>query len=59
MVVILLPLLCNHDNLILKLYQEENSYLHEEWLLIDRFKVGNLPEMRNKKLLVLFICKSV
>ena len=48
MVLILLLLLCNPDNLILKL----NSYLHEGWLFIDSFKVGSVPGMINKEMLV-------
>ena len=51
MVLILLLLLCNPDNLILKL----NSYLHEGWLFIDSFKVGSVPRMINKEMLVQFI----
>ena len=39
MVVILLSLLCNHDNLTLKLHQQKSSYPDEEWLFIDIFKV--------------------
>ena len=42
----LLSLLCNHDNLVLKLLQKKRSYLHEEWLFIGRFKVGSVPRMR-------------
>ena len=42
MVLILLLLLCNHDNLILKLHQK-NSYLDEGWLFIGSFKLGSVP----------------
>ena len=51
MVLILLPLLCKHDNLILKLNQKKNSYLHEGWLLIGRYKVGSVLGMINKEVL--------
>ena len=44
MVLILLPLLCNHDKLI----SEKKG---EGWLVIGRFKVGSVPEMINKKVL--------
>ena len=50
MVLILLLLLCNHDNLILKLHQE-NCYFDEGWLFIGSFKVGSVPEMINKEVL--------
>ena len=43
MVVILLPFLCNYDNLTLKLHQEKRSYPDERWLFIGRFKVGSVP----------------
>ena len=43
MVVILLLLLCNSDNLTLKLHQEKPSYLDEGWLFTGRFKVGSVP----------------
>ena len=58
MVVILLSLLCNHDNLILKLFQKENSYFDEGWFFIGRFKVGSVPGMRNKENLSLFMYES-
>ena len=45
MVVILLSFLCNYDNLTLILHQKKRSYPDERWLLIGRFKVGNVPEM--------------
>ena len=48
MVLILLLLLCNHDNLILKLHQK-NCYFDEGWLFIGSFKVGSVPEMINKE----------
>ena len=50
MVLILLLLLCNHDNLILKLHQK-NCYFDEGWLFIGSFKVGSVPEMINKEVL--------
>ena len=43
MVVILLPFLCNYDNLRLKLHHQKRSYPDEKWLFIGRFKVGNVP----------------
>ena len=43
MAVILLSLLCNYDNLTLKLHQEKWSYPDEEWIFIGRFKVGSVP----------------
>ena len=48
MVLILLLLLCNHANLILKLYQK-NCYFDEGTLFIGSFKVGSVPEMINKE----------
>ena len=45
MVIILLPFLCNYDNLTLKLHQEKRSYPDERWLFIGRFKVGSVPGM--------------
>ena len=48
MVLILLSLLWNHYNLILKL---QNSYLDEMWLCRDKFKVGSVLRMMNKKVL--------
>ena len=39
MVLILLPLLFNHNNLILNLHWKKNSYLDEEWLFTGRIKV--------------------
>ena len=50
----LLPLLCNHGNLTLKLHQKK-SYLNEGWLFIGRFKAGSLPRMINKEMPVQFI----
>ena len=44
-VVILLSLLCNYDNLILKLHQKKRSYLDKEWLFIGKFKVESVPGM--------------
>ena len=44
MVVILLSF-CNYNNLTLKLHQEKCSYPDEEWLFINRFKVGSAPGM--------------
>ena len=58
MVVILLSLLCNHDNLILTLFQKENSYFDEGWFFIGRFKVGSVPGTRNKEDLSLFMYES-
>ena len=57
MVLILLPLLCNHNNLILK--SETNSYLDEGWLFISRFKVGSVPGMINKEMLAQYLYKPV
>ena len=57
MVLILLPLLCNHGNLTLKLYQKK-SYFNEGWLFIGRLKVGSLPRMINKEVLAQFIGNS-
>ena len=60
----LLPLLCNHGNLILKLYiyiyiyiSEKNSDLNEGCLFIGRLKVGSLPRMINIEVLAQFIYK--
>ena len=41
--VILLSFLCNYDNLVLKLHQENRSYPNERVLFIGRFKVGIVP----------------
>ena len=54
MVLNLLPLLCNHGDLTLKLHRK-NSYLNEGWLFIGRFKVGFSPRMINKEVLAQFI----
>ena len=43
MVVILLPSLCNYDNLTLKLHQGKRCYPDEGWLFIGKFKVGSVP----------------
>ena len=56
MVLIFLFLLCNHDNLILKLHQK-NSCLDEEWIFIGSFKVGSVPEIINKEVLSQFLYK--
>ena len=45
MVVILLPFLCNYDNLTIKLHQEKHSYPDEAWIFIGRFKAGSVPGM--------------
>ena len=45
MIVILLSLLCNYDNLTIKLHQQKRSYPDEGWLFIVRFKVEREPEM--------------
>ena len=50
----ILPLLCNRDNLILKLH-EKNSYLDEGWLLIGRLQVGSVPGIIYKEVLPQFI----
>ena len=55
MVLILLPLLCNHDNLILKLHQKKIATLIEMWLFIGSFKVGSVPGMINKEVLAEFV----
>ena len=57
MVLTVLLLLCNHDNLILKLYQKKNSYLDEGWFVIGSFKVGSVLGMINKEVFVQFIHK--
>ena len=57
MVLILLPLHCNHDNLILKLHQKKNSFFDEGWLFIGSFKVGHVPGMINKEVLAQFTYK--
>ena len=46
MILILLPLFCNHNNLIGK-----NSYLVEWWFFTGRIKVGSVPEIINEKVL--------
>ena len=51
MVLIVLLLLCNHDNLILKIHHQINGYLNEGLLFIGGFKVGNVPEVINKEVL--------
>ena len=56
MVLILLLLLCIHDNLKLKLHQK-NSCLDEGWLFIGSFKVGSVPGMINKEVLAQYIHK--
>ena len=45
MEVILLSLLFNYDNLILKLHQKKCSYLDEGWFFIGRLKVECVPGM--------------
>ena len=55
--LILLLLLCYHDNLILKLHQKKKNFLDEGWLFIGSCKVGNVPGMINKEVLALFIHK--
>ena len=45
MEVILLSLLFNCDNLILKLDLKKRSYLDEGWLFIGRFKLESVPGM--------------
>ena len=52
----LFPLLCNYGNLTLKLHQKI-SCLNEGWLFIVRLKVGSLPIMMNKEVLIQFIYK--
>ena len=56
MVLILLLLLCNYDDLILKLNQKK-SYIDEGWLFIGSFKVGSVPGMINRDVFVQFIYK--
>ena len=34
-------------------------HLNEGWLFIGKFKVGNLPRMMNKEVLVQFMHKSI
>ena len=55
MVVILL--LCKSNSLILKLRQNESSYLDEGGLSTGRFKVESVPGMRNREALVPSIYK--
>ena len=57
--LLLLSLFCNHDNLILKLHKKKSSYLVEGMFFIGRFKVGDVPRMRIKEALALFIYKIV
>ena len=57
MVLILLPFLSNHDNLILKLHQKKKSYLDEGWLFIGSFNLGSVPGMINKEVIARFIYK--
>ena len=56
MVLVFLSLLCNHDNLILKLHQKKVA-IDEEWLFIGRSKVGSVPGMINKEVLAQAIYK--
>ena len=49
-VLILLLLLSNHVNLILKLNQKKNAYLDKGWHFIGSFKVAGVPEINNKVL---------
>ena len=58
MVLVLLPLLCKHDTLILK-FDEKKSYLEEGLHFIGRFKVWNVPGMINKEALAQLIYKHV
>ena len=55
MVLILLPFLCNHDNLILKLHQKKKK----KATLIGSFNLGSVPGMINKEVLARFIYKPV
>ena len=57
MVLILLLLLYNHDNLILKLLQKKNSHLDDRWLFMTSFKIGCVPGMINKEVLAQFTYK--
>ena len=50
MLLILLSLLCNHDDLILRLYQKKR-YHDEGWIFIDRFKVECDQVIVNKEVL--------
>ena len=54
MALVLLFLLCNHDNLILKVHQKT---ITKGWLFIGSFKVGRVPGMINKEVLSQFIYK--
>ena len=56
MALIFLSLICNLDNLVLKLHPK-NSYLDEGWIFIGGFKVGSVPGMINKEMLGQFIYK--
>ena len=56
MVLILLLLLCNYDDLILKVDQKK-SYIDEGWLFIGSFKVGSVPGMINRDVFAQFIYK--
>ena len=55
MVLILLFLLCNHDNLVLKLHQRKIAPLMKDGFFIGSFKVGSVPGMINKEVLAQFI----
>ena len=55
MVLILLLLLCNHDNLVLKLHQRKIAPLMKDGFFIGSFKVGSVPGMINKEVLAQFI----
>ena len=57
MVLILLPLLWNHNNLILQLHQKKTATLMKGGFLTDRIKVGSVPGMMNKEVLAQFIYK--
>ena len=56
MVLILLRLLCNHNNIILKLHQKK--YL-PWWLFTGRIKVGSVLGMIKEEVLAQFIYKPI
>ena len=56
MVLILLRLLCNHNNIILKLHQKKHL---PWWLFTGRIKVGSVLGMIKKEVLAQFIYKPI
>ena len=58
-VLSLLPLLSNHGNFALKLYQKKHSYLSGGWLFIGRLKFESLSRMIRKEVLTQFITEKL